>query len=459
MIVGLLVAALAQEPAATEPVEAAVSARGTVLTNAHVVESATRIEAQLADGRIVGATLLGLDTDLDLAVLRLPADAGVPPVALGRSRELKAGETVVAIGNPYGLGQTITTGVVSQTLRALEVRKGVSQDYVQTDAAINPGNSGGALLNLDGELVGINTVVLAKAQNIGFAIPSDRALKVARDLGQHGTVQAPWLGVDVKDVSPRLLVGTVAAEGAVLVSRVSPSDPVRAALSHSHARRLKSAVVSCSLFVAPARNSVVPVPARDTDSLTRQTSPPPMCCWVSRKASSASASSTPSVALGQRQAQGGGDRVGVELEGGVEGLGGDLGGPDGLLAVLHLDHHLLAGPVAEAERAPAARAVEALLELVELVALAVDHEPHRGPRDRQGAEVVVGGDLAHRHHRVQRAEGGVVLEVDLAAQHEGPRGQPRQQAVRGHAAGEEDEAHAPRIAAQASRVTSRGPTG
>ena len=196
---------------------------GLVLTNPHVVEGADSFAIHAEDGRAWDGHLLGLDSDLDLAVLHIP-DADQDSIPLGTSADVMLGETVLAIGNPFDLGQTVTTGVVSQVDREMEIRQGVSQGYIQTDAAINPGNSGGALVNLDGELIGINTAIFRDAEGIGFAIPVDRALKVARDLASYGTVDAPWLGADVGDLSRRDLYGTGVASG-VVVTRVYPAGP------------------------------------------------------------------------------------------------------------------------------------------------------------------------------------------------------------------------------------------
>jgi serine protease Do len=172
-----------------------------VLTNAHVVSTAARITVTFADGLQADARVLGLSDGLDLAVLRIDPPATLKAVALGSSGALILGEPVIAIGNPFGLGHTVTTGVISATSRALETDERVFQDFIQTDASINPGNSGGPLLNADGELIGINTAIRPDAQGIGFAIPIDRAIKVARDLVEDGVVQLPWLGILVVDVA------------------------------------------------------------------------------------------------------------------------------------------------------------------------------------------------------------------------------------------------------------------
>lgn len=194
---------------------------GIVLTNAHVIDGALSIRVVLADNKSFEASVLGFDEDLDLAILQLQGATNLPTVPIGHSDDLMLGETVIAIGNPFGLGHTVTTGVVSSGLRTLEVATRVYQDYIQTDAGINPGNSGGPLLNIHGELIGINTAIRKDAENIGFAIPVDRAIKVAKDLLQYGTVRTPYLGVAVSDVGGSRFTGTPIEAGAVLVEDVS----------------------------------------------------------------------------------------------------------------------------------------------------------------------------------------------------------------------------------------------
>jgi len=204
---------------------AVIRADGVVLTNAHVLDGALQITATLSDGSAYQATVVGLDGDLDLAVLQLEGAQGLPTVPLGRSHDLLLGEPVIAIGNPFGLGHTVTTGVVSSAGRRLEVAERVYQDYIQTDAGINPGNSGGPLLNIHGELIGINTAIRRDAENIGFAIPVDRAAKVARDLLRYGSVRAPWLGIAVSDIGGPRYAGTPIEQGAVAVESVRPRPP------------------------------------------------------------------------------------------------------------------------------------------------------------------------------------------------------------------------------------------
>ena len=179
-----------------------INSSGLVLTNAHVVESAIAIEARFSDDSVYSAEVIGIAPELDLAVLQLE-QAGLPAVSIGTSEDLLLGETVIAIGNPFGLGHTVTTGVVSAINRPLETEKRIYQDFIQTDASINPGNSGGPLINIQGELIGINTAIRNGAEGIGFAIPVDRAMKVANDLVHFGRVQRPWLGVDLHDVAFR----------------------------------------------------------------------------------------------------------------------------------------------------------------------------------------------------------------------------------------------------------------
>ncbi len=175
-----------------------------VLTNAHVIEGASTIRVRLLDGRQYDGELVGSDPDFDLAVLHLKDARDLPQVAMGDSSDMMIGETVIAIGNPFGFGNTVTTGVVSAMGRTIETKQGTYTDFIQTDAAINPGNSGGPLMNLAGELVGINTAIYAEAQGIGFAIPINKARRVVEELVSQGRVQAVWLGLEGQDVDERI---------------------------------------------------------------------------------------------------------------------------------------------------------------------------------------------------------------------------------------------------------------
>lgn len=181
-----------------------IDPRGIVLTNAHVVDGATEIKVTLSDGRRFDAELMAQESAIDLAVLRLTDARNLPTIPLGDSDSLFLGEPAIAIGNPYGLGLTVSTGVLASTGRDVNVGTGPTQSYLQTDAAINPGNSGGALVNINGELIGINTFIHAGAQSIGFAIPVNRARKIASDLISYGHVNLPWLGLSLLDPEGRV---------------------------------------------------------------------------------------------------------------------------------------------------------------------------------------------------------------------------------------------------------------
>ncbi|GAB4224132.1 MAG: trypsin-like peptidase domain-containing protein [Acidobacteriota bacterium] len=210
-----------------------VEPEGYVLTNDHVVAQADRIIVTLADGRQVEARLVGSDRTSDLAVLRLDGDGPWPSVPMGRSDDLMIGETVIAIGNPFGLQNTVTVGVVSALGRTLASDRESGEafsDFIQTDAAINPGNSGGALLNINGELIGINTQIVASGQNLGFAIPIDRARKVFDELVHYGRVRPMWTGLVVEELDPRMArsLGLADARGVLVVRRFADSPAARA---------------------------------------------------------------------------------------------------------------------------------------------------------------------------------------------------------------------------------------
>ena len=203
-----------------------VDPSGLVVTNEHVIEGASRILVTMRDGRELEATVLGADRDADLAVLKVAAK-GLPATPLGKSANLLMGETVVAIGNPFGLTHTVTTGVLSARGRAVGGggRRALFTDFLQTDASINPGNSGGPLVNLDGQVIGINTAIVQGA-GIGFAIPADRAQRVVDDLLRFGELQPLWLGMRLVTIDPELAVreGYPVARGA-LVDRVDDGSP------------------------------------------------------------------------------------------------------------------------------------------------------------------------------------------------------------------------------------------
>lgn len=180
--------------------------KGHVLTNFHVVQRGARIKVALVDRREYEAKVVGVDEDLDLALIKLQTKDRLPFVPMGESSDLMPGETVIAIGNPFGLSNTVTTGVVSATHRNINAQGRTFYDFVQTDASINPGNSGGALLNINGALIGINTAIYGGgAQGIGFAIPVNRARRIVQDLLEHGSVQQAYIGVDLGPVPEKEL--------------------------------------------------------------------------------------------------------------------------------------------------------------------------------------------------------------------------------------------------------------
>ena len=200
---------------------------GIVVTNNHVVEGASQIIVNTSDGRQLPATVIGVDPDSDLAVLRVTA-RDLPAAQLGTSSDLLIGETVIAVGNPFGLSGSVTTGVVSATGRSVPSQEQgrTFTDFIQTDASINPGNSGGPLLNIEGKVIGINVAIYAQAQGIGFAIPVDRAKKIVDDLLRYGEVHSAWLGAVTATLTPEesRRLGLNASRGA-MVTRVFENSP------------------------------------------------------------------------------------------------------------------------------------------------------------------------------------------------------------------------------------------
>jgi serine protease Do len=204
-----------------------IDAAGHVLTNEHVVARATRIKVSLADGREFDATLLGADPNNDIAVLSVDAPEKLPWIKPGTSSDLMVGEPVIAIGNPFGLSHTVTTGVISALERSIRAEDRVYHGFIQTDASINPGNSGGPLLNAEGKLIGINTAVYNGAQGIGFAIPIDAARRIVAELIEHGEVSPVWLGLEFQDLTPELrsALGLPAGLHGALVNRIRDPSP------------------------------------------------------------------------------------------------------------------------------------------------------------------------------------------------------------------------------------------
>ena len=201
-----------------------LSTDGYILTNNHVVRKAEEIEVILQSGDRYSAGIVGKDPKTDLALLKIEAEKPLPAVRMGDSSVLEIGDRVLAIGNPFGLGHTVTAGIVSAKGRALGI--GQYDNFIQTDAAINPGNSGGPLFNFDGEVVGVNTAVIARGQGLGFAIPINMASMVVEQLKTHGRVVRAWLGVMIQDVTPEIseALGIDRREGG-LISEVKEGSP------------------------------------------------------------------------------------------------------------------------------------------------------------------------------------------------------------------------------------------
>jgi S1-C subfamily serine protease len=180
-----------------------LSQDGRLLTNAHVVADTDTVQVTLKDGRTVEGKVVGVDSVTDVAAVKIPADK-LPTVKIGNSQNLIPGQWAIAIGNPLGLDNTVTIGIISATDRT-SAQVGVPEkrvSFIQTDAAINPGNSGGPLLNAEGEVIGVNTAIRADAQGLGFAIPIETAARIANELFAKGRVEHPFLGIEMADLSP-----------------------------------------------------------------------------------------------------------------------------------------------------------------------------------------------------------------------------------------------------------------
>ena len=204
-----------------------VTENGYIITNNHVVSDATQVTVGLADKREFEATVIGTDPKTDVAILKIDG-TGLPRVPLGNSDRARVGDIVLAIGNPFGIGQTVTMGIISATGRS-QVGIADYEDFIQTDAAINPGNSGGALVDIEGNVVGINTAIISRSggyQGIGFAIPANIVKDVMDAIVKHGRMIRGWLGISVQEVTPQ-----IAAEfglkkpGGALIVEVFPHSP------------------------------------------------------------------------------------------------------------------------------------------------------------------------------------------------------------------------------------------
>ncbi len=210
-----------------------VNEQGYLLTNNHVIEGSDEIQVTLHDGRTARATIVGADPESDLAVLHIPMN-GLNAITFGNSDDLRVGDVVLAIGNPFGVGQTVTQGIVSATGRT---RLGIStfENFIQTDAAINPGNSGGALINPHGELIGINTAIFSRSggsQGIGFAIPAGIVKSVMSQIIEHGEAIRGWLGIEIQTLTPELAesFGIPNVNGLVIAGVLTDGPAARAGL-------------------------------------------------------------------------------------------------------------------------------------------------------------------------------------------------------------------------------------
>jgi serine protease Do len=206
-----------------------MSEDGCIVTNNHVVENADKIKVKFANGKEYTATVIGRDSKTDLALIKIEGASGLHPLKLGNSDNLKVGSWVVAVGSPFGLEQTVTVGIVSAKGRV--IGSGPYDNFIQTDASINPGNSGGPLINMNGEVVGINTAIIPNGQGIGFAIPVNMAKEIAPQLQKNGHVTRGWLGVSVQEVTPELAksFGLKENKGA-LVAEVFKGTPAEKAV-------------------------------------------------------------------------------------------------------------------------------------------------------------------------------------------------------------------------------------
>lgn len=216
-----------------------INPNGQILTNAHVVSNADTVTVTFPDGRTLEGKVLGSDPATDIAVVQVPAE-NLPSVTLGRSEQVQPGQWAIAIGNPLGLQETVTVGVISATNRSGS-DIGVSDKrigFIQTDAAINPGNSGGPLLNARGEVVGVNTAIIGGAQGLGFAIPVDDAQRIAQELIRNGKVEHPYLGIRMLSLTPEVkkqlarnpnLNFQLRADRGILIVQVVPNSPAASA--------------------------------------------------------------------------------------------------------------------------------------------------------------------------------------------------------------------------------------
>ncbi len=199
---------------------------GHILTNAHVVYGSSEIKVTLEDGRMFSGKIRGIDTIMDLAVIKIEAD-GLPVPEIAKDTNLKIGQMAIAIGSPLGLvgGPTVTAGVVSALNRSIQTEVTFMEGLIQTDAAINPGNSGGPLINSSGTVIGINSAIIPFAQGIGFAIPIQPAMEIAEQLIEHGEIIRPWLSISAVDINPKLVAYyNLSTDKGVMITKVVPGS-------------------------------------------------------------------------------------------------------------------------------------------------------------------------------------------------------------------------------------------
>jgi S1-C subfamily serine protease len=251
-----------------------IDRNGYILTNHHVIEDARKLEVTLANNKKYTATFIGSDADTDLAVIKIDAPGrDLTVIPMGSSADLQVGQKVMAIGNPFGLGQTLTTGVISSVGRTLRAGTGaLVEDIIQTDASINPGNSGGPLIDSSGKMIGINTAIFSPtgaSVGIGFAIPVDTAKRVIKELIDKGYYAHPWLGATLMTLTPDIAAALrIPAEAGAMVVEVVPGGPLdRAGIRGGHARAQignQILIVGGDLIVAMDGQ-----PIADADSLIR----------------------------------------------------------------------------------------------------------------------------------------------------------------------------------------------
>jgi serine protease DegS len=243
-----------------------VNGQGYILTNNHVIDGADEILVALLDGRTARASLVGRDLESDLAVLKIPMN-GLPTIVLGDSEGLRVGDVVLAIGNPFGVGQTVTQGIVSATGRH---QLGIStfENFIQTDAAINPGNSGGALINPYGELVGVNTAIFSRSggsQGIGFAIPTSIAKIVMTQIIEHGEAIRGWLGIEIQTLTPELAESFgIPDTSGLIIAGVLPEGPAARAqlqagdvITHINDQKIQDARSALNLIAQTVPGSTI----------------------------------------------------------------------------------------------------------------------------------------------------------------------------------------------------------